>query len=338
MIEAEGEGGIRVDHRKHRRVDGLLGRSYLVGFGSRPFNSPHHRGAYGAWAGFHHLIPDKPEYRPDSSRNILFGALIGGPDHNDVFICEGARIAKEESDGKGGKEWVTYYKVPGHTEPVSKKAYRPASPDEAVQLVADAKLNEVALDYNAGITASLAMLAALGYSSGKALPDSAFPPRVERNEKENLITTDREFFAAARDAGSAQGCAIVAVQLYNRSRWPARVTNQTSFRYFFALDGATTAHSIKATLEKGTDAGAVLGTVQQLKDKVCYIDVAFPDVNIFPGNRDKNDDRRTAVLKLQGPEWDAVNDWSTKVLGTEWRLMPQIPVYNARKLLGGSEP
>lgn len=28
------------------------GRSYLVGFGERPFDHPHHRGAYGAWAGF----------------------------------------------------------------------------------------------------------------------------------------------------------------------------------------------------------------------------------------------------------------------------------------------
>jgi hypothetical protein len=48
------------------------------------FNNVHHRGAHGAWAGFEHFIKGKADDR-NSSRHILYGALVAEPDHNDVF-------------------------------------------------------------------------------------------------------------------------------------------------------------------------------------------------------------------------------------------------------------
>lgn len=61
------------------------------------FNNVHHRGAHGAWAGFEHFIKGKADDR-NSSRHILYGALVAGPDHNDAFLC-----------GKEHRPWLPLY-------------------------------------------------------------------------------------------------------------------------------------------------------------------------------------------------------------------------------------
>lgn len=304
------------------------GRSYLVGFGEKPLNHPHHRGAYGAWAGFHHLIPAKPEYRPDRSRHILYGALVGGPDHNDVFVCEGARSAKREVGSDGKERWVTYYRLPGRPQPVSEMDYRPGPGEEPVQLVGDARLNEVALDYNAGFTANCAMLTAWGHSVGDALPDDRFPPRDVRNENDDLLTTDREFFAAARDRGD--GC--WEVQVFNRSRWPARVVRDLSFRWQVVLAAGAKPTDVRIALDKGSDAAARLGTVETAGSLATVI-VSFPGAAFFPGDRDRNHDRRTVVLRVTGP---VAAGGSTTGLDREWRLAKQVPMFIEGKPVGGT--
>ncbi|NEQ30839.1 MAG: hypothetical protein F6K04_07535 [Leptolyngbya sp. SIO4C5] len=92
-------------------VDYLLGdnprnASYMVGFGNNSPLQPHHRSAHGgAWNTF-----DSPE----ANQNILFGALVGGPNKPDDFAYQDSRT--------------------------------------------DYIANEVALDYNAGLTGALARL------------------------------------------------------------------------------------------------------------------------------------------------------------------------------------
>jgi len=72
------------------QMDYLLGdnpykKSYMVGFGDNGwFNSLHHRGAQGPWAGFSHIQSDNPNYL-QQCRHILYGAVPGGPDLNDVY-------------------------------------------------------------------------------------------------------------------------------------------------------------------------------------------------------------------------------------------------------------
>ncbi|MGE5609810.1 MAG: glycoside hydrolase family 9 protein [Bacillota bacterium] len=324
-----------------RQVDYALGanpygRSYLVGFGNQPFNNVHHRGAYGAWAGFLHFIKDKPEYRPTENRHILYGALVAGPDHNDVFLCNSKRSAQQEPNDKGGKDWVEYYQFPNRPTPVSRNTYTFDPNDQPYQEVMDSKFNEVALDYNAGITASFALLTGKGLSTGNALPDSQFPPKEQRNDNTDLLTTDREFFVTARQTKTDPTSIEIEATVYNRSRWPSRVTNNLSFRYFFTLDGPTKPQDVRATLLASDN--ATVSPVTPFKANICYVEIAFLNTPVFPGNRDKNHDLKRARFRLQAPTWNNANDFSYHNLTPDLHLLPTLPVYDSAILLAGQHP
>ena len=76
-----------------RQLDYSLGKnpmnlSFMAGYsptGKTAATSAHHRTAYGPWAGFEHLISGKPEYNITTTRHILYGGLLGGPNWLDEF-------------------------------------------------------------------------------------------------------------------------------------------------------------------------------------------------------------------------------------------------------------
>ena len=317
-----------------RQVDYALGanpygRSFLVGFGNQAFNHPHHRGAYGAWAGFEHFIPGKADDRT-TNRHTLYGALIAGPDHNDVFLC-----------GKDHLKWLAvgntteydfFYQFPNRPAPVRKKDYQWTADDPPLQDVMDSQFNEVALDYNAGFTASLAWLCAHGLSSGQPLPDSAFPPKEERNNSLDPLATDREFFVAARRLGNSSDATEIEATLWNRSRWPARASTNLSFRYYFTLDGDTQPHQVKVTLTGNAKASPV----KLQSGKMAFVEVAFPGEAIYPGNM--NLASRRVTLRLSAPAWNSANEWSSERLSQQVQVAPHIGVYDNGRLVGGEEP
>lgn len=53
-------------------------RSYVVGYGERSPRNVHHRGAHGSWT--------NNIAQPATSRHVLYGALVGGPDQNDHYV------------------------------------------------------------------------------------------------------------------------------------------------------------------------------------------------------------------------------------------------------------
>ncbi len=76
-----------------RQINYMLGsnpqqRSYVVGFGNNPPTQPHHRNAHGSWA--------NDIKNPEKSRNVLYGALVGGPDRNDNYIDDRANYQMTE--------------------------------------------------------------------------------------------------------------------------------------------------------------------------------------------------------------------------------------------------
>jgi endoglucanase len=304
------------------------GRSYLVGFGNQPFNDVHHRGAFGAWAGFDHVIPGKADDRR-SNRHVLYGALVAGPDHNDVFLCgKEQRLWKPRPDGKGDGFW---YVFPNRATPVFKETYQWDAKDRPVQDVMDSQFNEVALDYNAGFMASLAWLCAAGRSTGKALPDSQFPPVEPRNDNTDLKTTDREFFVSAREkTHTATGCEIEAT-LHNRSRWPSRIGDHLSFRYVFTLDGDVTPAQVQVRVNG--PATATVGPVTVLTGKQAYVDIRLYGERLFPGSL--HDGQRTVTVTLSAPIWDTANDWSHVGLDATNRLLPHLAVFEGDRQIGG---
>jgi hypothetical protein len=305
------------------------GRSYLVGFGNQPFNNVHHRGAFGAWAGFEHFIKGKADDRA-TSRHILYGALVAGPDNNDVFLC-----------GKDSRKWLpagadgndVFYQFPNRSDPVRKTGYVWNAADLPVQDVMDSQFNEVALDYNAGLTASLAWLCAHGLSSGQPLPDGEFPPKAQRNESLDPLTTDREYFVIARNIAATQDQTQLEATIWNRSRWPARVSTNLSFRYYLRLDRVRP-DQVQATVT-GSDKARV-SPVKGLDDKTAFIEVSFPGDEIYPGNLSLAS--RTVKLGITAPAWNGADDWSAAGLSSEPKLLPRLPVYDLGRLVGGMEP
>jgi endoglucanase len=307
------------------------GRSYLVGFGHQPFNHPHHRGAYGAWAGFDHFIPGKADDR-STNRHIIYGALIAGPDHNDVFV-----------GGKDHLKWLplpdgqgegVLYQFPNRSAPVVKEGYRWSAADQPFQDVMDSTFNEVALDYNAGITASFVWLTAHGLSSGGPLSDAEFPPREVRSETEDLKLTDREFFVAARLLRAAPGSVEFEATVNNRSRWPARVGTNLSFRLYFTLESGVSASEVSVAVLPG--GAAKLSPVQAVRGSLAYAEVSFPNEAIYPGNLQQS--QRTVRVTLTARKLNLANAGSLTRLSAEPRLLPELPVYEAGRLLGGTEP
>lgn len=314
-----------------RQVDYALGanpyqRSYLIGFGSQPFNTPHHRGAFGSWAGFNHTIPGKPEKREDA-RHILYGALIAGPDHNDVFLCGKDRLRWQPLPDGSGHDF--FYQFPNRKEPVRKSTYVWNSADQPVQDVMDSKMNEVALDYNAGITASFAWLIAHGEGTNAPLPDTEFPPKVVRNESLDLWSTDREFFVSAKLLNDTPDSTVLEATVWNRSRWPARVTDHLAFRYYFTHDG-----EVSATASFAGKPGQC--AVKSTPDGQRYVEVKWPGDLIHPGDYKTNS--RSLKLVIKAASWQPTDDWSHASLDKEPRIIPHIPVFQSGDRIGGEEP
>ena len=62
--------------------DNPLSLSYLIGYGSKYIQMPHHRGAHGPWG-------NNPDQDPVNNRHILYGAVVGGPTSaNDQYGTE----------------------------------------------------------------------------------------------------------------------------------------------------------------------------------------------------------------------------------------------------------
>ncbi len=307
------------------------GRSFLVGFGHHPFNDVHHRGAYGAWAGFEHFIPGKADDR-NTARHILYGALVAGPDHNDVFLCGKDHLRWLPVPGT--KDHDFFYQFPNRTEPVRKQDYQWNAADQPFQDVMDSQFNEVALDYNAGFTASLAWLCAHGSSRGQPLLDRDFPPKVERKESLDVLTTDREFFVTARKHANTPGATELEVTLWNRSRWPARVSTNLTFRYFFTLDGDTKPEQVQIIVTGNTTAKT--SPAKLYTGKTAFIEVGFPGDALYPGSLTLAS--RSVKLRLTAPVWDEANDVSADTLSSETTLQPRWAVYDDGKFVGGVEP
>jgi endoglucanase len=95
FAKAEKDPALRTRYEQFAKgqVDYALGANpqrncYLIGFqptGTKTFVASHHRTAYGAWAGFNHLMEKSPVYNVTRPRHLLIGALLGGPDKQDRF-------------------------------------------------------------------------------------------------------------------------------------------------------------------------------------------------------------------------------------------------------------
>lgn len=199
--------------------------------------------------------------------------------------------------------------------------------------ITDYVSNEVAIDYNSAFTGNVAKMFQLFGKGHVPLPD--FP------EKE--IPED-EYFAEASINSSGNSYTEIRAQLNNRSGWPAKKTDQLSFRYYVDLTEAVgagySAEDIKVTA--GYNEGA---SVSQLKPydaskHIYYTEVSFTGVLIYPGGQSAH--KKEVQFRLSAPDgtsfWNPENDHSYQGLSHALLKTRYIPVYDDGRLVFGHEP
>ncbi len=216
----------------------------------------------------------------------------------------------------------------------------PGSPDDQyVDDRGDYIANEVACDYNAGFTGALANL--ISRFGGTALAN--FP------EAETYDVCE-EYFNEAKINASGNTFTEVAVWATNHSAWPATETDQVCYRYFVDIsEGLAAGYTLADytitinTAPSGTTASALT----LWEDDVYYVEVCFPNINIFPGGQSES--AKEAQLRIALPNdapasaWDPTNDWSYYdnngvVLDNALKTNTRIAFYNDGELLCGDLP
>jgi len=164
--------------------------------------------------------------------------------------------------------------------------------DAYVDSRSDYVANEVALDYNAGFTGALARL----YREYGGTPLTNFPV-AETPDGPELLTQ-------AAVSQSNTGFTEIKSYVLNKSAWPAR-TFTGSLRYYFTLDGSTTADQITVTTNYN-QCGAASKPLRH-SGNVYYVEI--PCTGIAPAGQSAY--RKEVQFRLTSSgTWDPTNDWS----------------------------
>jgi hypothetical protein len=189
---------------------------------------------------------------------------------------------------------------------------------------------EPATDYNAGFSGLLARM----YQEYGGAPLASFPPADKPKDD------DEEYVQASLNASGSTFTEIRGL-LLNKSAWPARNGDKLSYRYFFTLDGATTASQISITTNYNQcGAGSVTGPILW-SGSTYYIKVDCTGHNVYPGGQSAYY-AETQFRVTSAGTWDTSNDWSYTGVGTPAGSTPvkvvNIPVYDNGVKVFGNEP
>jgi endoglucanase len=182
------------------------------------------------------------------------------------------------------------------------------------------QMNEVADDYNAGLTSALVRM----YSEFGGTPLANFPPTETPDDNEMYI-----------EAGvNASGTTFTEMKatVYNKSAWPARALTNGSFRYYFTLDGTTTPSQI--TLSSAYNQCSAPTGPTQFSGSVYYVTVSCAGQAIAPAGQ--SDWRREVQFRIASAgTWDPTNDWSYQVTSARDAKMT---LYDGSTLVWGTAP
>ena len=201
-----------------------------------------------------------------------------------------------------------------------------------IDTVTDYTKNEVACDYNAGFTGALAKL--YGIYGGQTL--------VNFGAVED-ITEDELYVDASINAKGSDFTEIKAI-VYNKTGWPARVTDKLELRYFidlsevFAAGGA--AADIKVTTNYNQGGKASQPVVWDKEKNIYYVSVDFSGEKLFPGGHHSY--KREVQLRISSVSgvWDASNDPSYACISGSGGTVRAtgIALYDSGRLVFGTEP
>ncbi|WP_238015893.1 glycoside hydrolase family 9 protein [Dactylosporangium sp. AC04546] len=159
----------------------------------------------------------------------------------------------------------------------------------------DYVMNEVATDYNAGLTSALVrMYNEFGGTPLAGFPGTETPDGPEMYIESSLNTT-------------GTGFTEIKAMVYNKSAWPARALTQGSFRYYFTLDGTTTINQI--TLSSAYNQCSAPTGPTLVSGSTYYVTVSCVGQTIAPAGQSAW--RREVQFRIASSgTWDTSNDWS----------------------------
>ncbi|CAA9244454.1 MAG: GH9 / CBM3 / CBM44 [uncultured Cytophagales bacterium] len=192
--------------------------------------------------------------------------------------------------------------------------------------------NEIATDYNAAFTGAVARM----YGEFGGAPLATFPVAEPVGE---------EFFNEAKINAQGSNFTEVAVWANNRSAWPARMTENVSYRYFVDLtEGFAAGYTLANYTVALNGSGAVASGLRawDAAKNIYYVEVSFPNTKVYPGGQEHT--RKEAQVRVSLPNapaaaWNPANDWSYQGLNaTALVKSDYIPFYNAGVKLYGNVP
>jgi endoglucanase len=187
--------------------------------------------------------------------------------------------------------------------------------------------NEVATDYNAGITGVLAKV--LSEGTNVSLPP--IPKEV----------VGEEYVATIKSNSSGADYFEPAINILNHTAWPARMPKKLSFRYFIDISEGI-AKGFKASdyalkLNYAPDATLIPG-LKQWTGNIYYAEIEYNNALFYPGGQSPS--KRECQIRVTGPNgaWNATNDFSNTGVTSEFKNTLYIPIYENGVKIYGNEP
>lgn len=202
----------------------------------------------------------------------------------------------------------------------------PDANDSYNDTVSDYTANEVACDYNAGYTCALAKLYGV-YGGETLIGFGAIEPIESEYEVEACVNAAGDNFVE-----------IKAI-LYNKTGWPARISDDLKLRYFVDLS-ETGFDSVSVTTGYSMDNAVCTLIPWDEENNIYCAEADFSGVLIYPGGQDAY--RSEIQFRISSSDkWDNENDFSYSGLGPQQgtvRLTETIALYDGGVLVWGSEP
>ncbi|GAA3415805.1 hypothetical protein GCM10018952_41670 [Streptosporangium vulgare] len=271
----------------------------------------------------------KARYHDFAVRQINY-ALGDNPRNSSYMIGFGANPPRNPHHRTAHGSWTDQMTNPVETRHTLYGALvgGPPDPDDKyTDKRDDYVMNEVATDYNAGFTSALARL----YREYGGAPAANFPVAETPDGPEIFV-----------EAGvNASGSAFTEIKaiVRNQSAWPARPLANGSFRYYFTLDGSTTASQVSVTSAYNQCKAPTGPTL--LSGKTYYVTIDCSNTSITPAGQSQH--RREVQFRIASTgTWDPSNDWSYTGIATTPGATPvraqNMTVYAGTTKVWGNPP
>lgn len=207
----------------------------------------------------------------------------------------------------------------------------PDASDSYTDSVSDFNKNEVACDYNAGFVGALAKM--YGRFGGETIKN--FGAIEEKGE---------ELYVEQRVNAQGSGFTEIKAMVYNKTAWPARVTDKLELRYFIDLselyEAGGSASDVKVTMNYSM--GAKFGGIYEWNKakNIYYVSIDFSGVKIYPGGQSAH--KQEVQFRMTANGWNPDNDPSYKELvgtnGSELIRASHVGLYDNGTLVFGTTP